>query len=410
MKVSGNTEEGFEITNTYRTTTTDVTVEKIWEDDLDNYPEIIIILLSNKETEGSMTEAGRITLDGNTDEWKHVFKDMPVYADDDRVIKYSVEELPLDGFSRTYITFDTYYFTVHNWKEPNIASVWVDKVWDDNNNAEQRRPDSVVIELLKNGEATGDTLILNERNEWSGQFNDLERYDADNVEYVYSVREQKVEGYEAEITVLDDLDVEGITHYQITNKPGVYWVSFVDYDDTVLKEPVQYAYGTKADDIVKPAEPFRAPDNRYTYKFIGWYPEITAVTEDAVYKAVYERTAIQYKISYHLNGGQYNGSTEDIEETYNAGSEIKIHEAPTREGYIFLYWKGSEYQPGDSYVVEDNHVFEAQWQEITPPDDAPGTGDRNDLPLYIAIMTFSLFGMAFMLLVDQKNKLNDLIH
>ncbi|MBP3883945.1 MAG: InlB B-repeat-containing protein [Olsenella sp.] len=49
-------------------------------------------------------------------------------------------------------------------------------------------------------------------------------------------------------------------------------------------------------------------------------------------------------------------------ETYPGGREIRIHEAPTREGYTFDYWKGSAYQPGDAYTVTEDHTFVAQWK------------------------------------------------
>ncbi len=41
---------------------------------------------------------------------------------------------------------------------------------------------------------------------------------------------------------------------------------------------------------------------------------------------------------------------------------IDIPETPVREGYTFKYWKGSEYYPGDRYMVEDDHTFTAVWE------------------------------------------------
>lgn len=80
---------------------------------------------------------------------------------------------------------------------------------------------------------------------------------------------------------------------------------------------------------------------------------------------------------------------------------IPIHEAPTREGYRFTYWKGSEYQPGDQYTVDGDHTFTAQWEkekeptlEPTPtpePEPTPGpvppkTGDNTMLGLWVTLM------------------------
>ncbi|MBQ9015593.1 MAG: InlB B-repeat-containing protein [Firmicutes bacterium] len=129
-----------------------------------------------------------------------------------------------------------------------------------------------------------------------------------------------------------------------------------------------------------------------------------------------------YTIRYKLNGGSFDGNMEDIIEKYQAGSTITIHEAPVRDGYTFLYWKGSEYQPGDTYTVTEDHVFTAQWKknsypsEPDDPDDPdkpdkptkPDTPDRGDPPagnnthtgddnmliLWVALLLTSLLGIA----------------
>ena len=62
------------------------------------------------------------------------------------------------------------------------------------------------------------------------------------------------------------------------------------------------------------------------------------------------------------------------------------------------------------FTVTEEGEVQQQVMMLDKPIDVPDTGDRSALPLYVAIMTFSLFGMAFMLIMDQKNKLNDLIH
>ena len=76
-------------------------------------------------------------------------------------------------------------------------------------------------------------------------------------------------------------------------------------------------------------------------------------------------TAI-FTITYDPNGGTLKGSTSPVTETHAYGSKITIADAPEREGYTFLYWQGSEYQPGDEYTVTGKHIFTAQWEENTP--------------------------------------------
>ena len=77
-----------------------------------------------------------------------------------------------------------------------------------------------------------------------------------------------------------------------------YSVTFVDEDGTVLKETTVYDYGTPADQIVKPADPTKAPTEEYTYTFAGWEPEISEVTENVVYRATYSAVKNQYYVTF----------------------------------------------------------------------------------------------------------------
>ncbi len=66
-------------------------------------------------------------------------------------------------------------------------------------------------------------------------------------------------------------------------------------------------------------------------------------------------------LTFDPAGGTYKGSTDTFEITAKIGETITIPDAPTRDGYSFSCWKGSEYQPGDTYTVEDDHAFIAEW-------------------------------------------------
>ena len=109
-----------------------------------------------------------------------------------------------------------------------------------------------------------------------------------------------------------------------------------------------------------------------------------------------------YEITYDLNGGEYNGSTANIVEKYEKNEVIKIHEAPTREGYVFSYWQGSAYQPGDSYTVTEDHKFTAVWVAIEETDDDSDsdsskgvkTGDDNNLAGWLVMMLLAGAGIG----------------
>lgn len=69
-------------------------------------------------------------------------------------------------------------------------------------------------------------------------------------------------------------------------------------------------------------------------------------------------------ITYDANGGKFTDGKSIKQKLHKENDTIKIIEAPMREGYQFLYWKGSKYNPGDSYIVKDSHTFVAQWNKI----------------------------------------------
>lgn len=90
------------------------------------------------------------------------------------------------------------------------TSVSVTKVWDDENNKAGKRPDSVTVTLLANGEETDYTITLNADNNWKGSFSGLDKY-ANGEEIAYTIGETKVEGYTSKITG------DAVNGYVITN-------------------------------------------------------------------------------------------------------------------------------------------------------------------------------------------------
>ncbi len=73
-----------------------------------------------------------------------------------------------------------------------------------------------------------------------------------------------------------------------------YPITFVDEDGTVLKEAVEYDFGTPAADIVKPADPVKAATASETFTFAGWTPEITDVKKAQTYTASY--SSVEFKL------------------------------------------------------------------------------------------------------------------
>ncbi len=79
------------------------------------------------------------------------------------------------------------------------TSVSVQKVWEDEDNIDGYRPDSVTIVLIADGEKTDRTLVLNAENNFAGTFSNLP-VNKNGVAIVYTVEELEVEYYESSIT------------------------------------------------------------------------------------------------------------------------------------------------------------------------------------------------------------------
>lgn len=122
------------------------------------------------------------------------------------------------------------------------------------------------------------------------------------------------------------------------------------------------------------ANGFTAPENQ---KFKGWKIGETEYAVDAEI-TVNENTTVQaqwedimVKITYDPNGGQWGTDGAKKVITVKKGTEITIETAPTKAGYTFQYWKGSEHQPGDSYTADADHTFTAQWSKTPEPNPNP---------------------------------------
>ena len=96
---------------------------------------------------------------------------------------------------------------------------------------------------------------------------------------------------------------------------------------------------------------------------------------------------VKPELSFDPNGGTWADGGSDIR-NYEAGleTEFDVIDAPKRDGYTFVCWKGSEYQPGDKYHADSDHVFTAEWKKNDAGggnDNTPGEGGTpggNDKP------------------------------
>ncbi|WP_105995138.1 Cna B-type domain-containing protein [Staphylococcus agnetis] len=178
------------ITNAYTPETTKVEGEKVWKDydnqDSKRPDHIKVNLLKNGEEVDTKTVNA-------TSNWTYAFHDLPKY-EDGKAIHYSVTEDHVDDYTTTIDGT-----TITNTYTPGKTSATVTKRWDDQQDKNKQRPASIEVELLANGKPTGKTITLNDKNDWTYTWQDLDEK-VKGKEIVYTVQERtKLEHYNVSV-------------------------------------------------------------------------------------------------------------------------------------------------------------------------------------------------------------------
>ncbi|MDO5044047.1 MAG: InlB B-repeat-containing protein, partial [Coriobacteriia bacterium] len=100
------------------------------------------------------------------------------------------------------------------------------------------------------------------------------------------------------------------------------------------------AFSDDSDVLHHENQKYKSLLNNYDVYYKGKKVEETVTTPDNL-----------LTITYDANGGRFADGTTIKTFKYAKGTKIEIIDAPERAGYIFDYWKGSKYLPGDSYTV-----------------------------------------------------------
>ncbi|WP_233428837.1 Cna B-type domain-containing protein [Parvimonas micra] len=184
-------ENTFIVTNTREPEKTFVEGTKTWNDkdnqDGKRPTEITINLLKN----GTKIASKKVT---KADGWKWKFENLDKY-ESGKEINYTIAEEKVEGYTTEVKGYD-----VNNSYTPGKTSLQVTKAWEDKNDQDGVRPNSVTIKLLADGVETGKKLVLTKANNWTGSFTDLDEYKAGK-KIVYTIKEEPVgNGYKSVIT------------------------------------------------------------------------------------------------------------------------------------------------------------------------------------------------------------------
>ena len=187
----------YNILNTYTPGETAVKVTKKWtnvDPNTDKVPEVKIILKQ------SGTEVDSIVLD-KENEYSHIFEGLAKYAPTGEEYVYTVEEVLGDnvvGYSKV-ITSGNDGFIIENTFDINaVADIIFNKVW--RNIPKGSEVPSIKLHLYQNGvEMVDEYGIIDNGIKEDGKdkyvFKNLPKYSTDGKEYVYTIKEDSINGY-----------------------------------------------------------------------------------------------------------------------------------------------------------------------------------------------------------------------
>lgn len=181
--------------------TTDITVEKVWEDH-DNPARPATIQVELLRSDGKNEKVvDKQTIGGTGNTWSYTWPQLPTKDVNNSAVNYTYrvrETIPAGYSATTTHNGNKTVWTIKNTLSPEVKAK-VEKVWDDKNDQDRNRPETVAMQLewSKDGGETwtdypGDEgyHVLNASENWTYEFLHLPKYSG-TAELRYRVRELK---------------------------------------------------------------------------------------------------------------------------------------------------------------------------------------------------------------------------
>ena len=231
--VSGNMESGYVITNTFTRPedTVSIIANKVWNDNTEQAsrrPESVTLIIKNANT-GEEIDSKVVTKDnavvGTTNKWSVEFTGLDKYDADGNEIKYTLEERETNEGDLHFYEVEANNVEVqdnqatirNNFVRPeDVVSVKATKVWNDDDNVNERRPSSIKLQV-KNGENVVSEQVVTEDDNWTYTFTDLPKYDDNGKEIVYTISEVEVNTGDLKFYTNDGVSGDMTSGYIVTN-------------------------------------------------------------------------------------------------------------------------------------------------------------------------------------------------
>ena len=261
--------DGYNITNTHTPEKISISGSKTW-DDADNQdgkrPSSITVRLL---ADGRVVSHKKIT---EKDNWSWNFEDLPVYEKGEK-ITYTIKEDSVENYETK---LDGY--NIINTHKTETTSVSGTKTWNDNNNQDGVRPDSITVELLKTVNGTTTSMGENYKQVLTGNkldysWSNLPVYEAGK-RITYTVKEAgekdgKIVGKNGEkYTVEYDSTGMNITNTYTPKTTSVSGTkTWVDYDNKYNSRPESITINLLANGGKVDSKTITPQNDSWTYKF-----------------------------------------------------------------------------------------------------------------------------------------------
>ena len=307
-ELTGNTTSGTvtTLTNKHVPEVTAITGTKTWNDNDDQDGKRPTSITVNLLADGNVYDSKTVTATTN---WTYTFDNLPVYANGQKVT-YTVSEDEVAGYETAIDGFN-----ITNSYTPETTSVSGQKVWNDANNQDGKRPNSIKVRLLANGTEVA-TKDVTAADNWAYNFTDLPKY-ANGEEIVYTVTEDTVADYTTAIngTTITNSYTPGKTSITVTK-------AWVDNDNQDGIRPENIKVQLYAGEDAQGEEVTLGETNNWTYTWTGL--DAKKDGQDIVYtvKEVGEVTGYTSQISGDAQTGYVITNTHTTETTSVEGKKV----------------------------------------------------------------------------------------
>lgn len=270
-------------TITLFTDKTNISVKKVWKDcdDSDGIrPESIKVQLY-KNGNTKVYDAVELSEKNN---WSYTWEELPTMENNEDII-YTVDEVEIPAGYEKEVTNKETKFIITNTHVPDVTKISVNKVWDDNDDQDSIRPETVKVQLYRDGvDPVGNPILLSENNNWTYTWESLPKMD-DGKLISYTVDEIEIpDGYSKSVTkdgtkfIIKNIHKPGTTLVKVTK----VWADNNDKYQTRPKTIEVQLYKGEGEDKEKVGDPVIL-DSEMNWKYTWSNLEKTENGKDITY-------------------------------------------------------------------------------------------------------------------------------